>query len=126
MEPTPDRSHKSEPTYSPKSNEEEPPMPGKMPEDDFRPPVREGEAGGESAVKKDDPFKPGAGGAVESTPAAEPMPDDVVPENKTLHVLPVRQRTVVRAQYRVPRVARLQVAPQTEWQRVGEGRLARR
>jgi hypothetical protein len=38
----------------------------------------------------------------------------------------VRQRTMVRAQYRVPRVARLQVEPHTEWQWVAEGRLARR
>jgi hypothetical protein len=54
------------------------------------------------------------------------MPDDIVPGKTTLHVQPVRQRTDVRAQYRIPRVARLQVAPATEWQRVAEGRLAKR
>jgi hypothetical protein len=99
-------------------------MPGDMPEDDFRPPVREGEAGAAGAGAAADRFPPtGAGNA---TPPAEPMPDNIVPGDMTFHVLPVRQRTAVRAQYRVPRVARLQVEPQTEWQRVAEGRLARR
>ena len=94
-------------------------MPGDMPPDDFLPPARPGEAGAGGAATSNEP--PAAG-----SPAAQPMPDDILPGKTTLHVLPVRQRTDVRAQYRAPRVARLQVAPATEWQRVAEGRLAKR
>jgi len=110
LNPTPDRGRTKEKTYSP-NPAEQPPTPADMEEDDFLPPAHGGD---------------GATGGATSSPAAQPMPDAALPDKMTLHVLPVRQRTNVRAQYRVPRVARLQVSPQTDWLPVAEGRLARR
>jgi hypothetical protein len=124
MEPTPDHGQSNEKkTYSPEPKDQPPiPMPADMPEDEFRPPVREGEGASDGAGGSSTSSNPSPAG---TTPAAEPMPESILPDSATLHVLPVRQRTAVRAQYRVPRVARLHVAPSEGWG-LAEGRLAKR
>lgn len=128
LKPTPDQG-RPERTYSEPGASEKPPTPADMEDDDFKEPLRNGspstEGAGTSGTGVADPFP--AGSAAESAaPAAEPVPENILPDMSTLRVLPTRFRTDVHAQYRLPRVARLQIAPRTDWLPVAEGRLARR
>jgi hypothetical protein len=56
----------------------------------------------------------------------QPIDDRDLPQEMGLEVSPLRTRTLARAQYRLPRVARLQVEPQTRWLGVTEDRLVQR
>lgn len=123
LTPTPDRGRPSR-TYSEPAESEKPPTPADMENDDFQPPLRNGATstgGTGNSASGPDPFP-----SENAAPAAEPVPEDILPDLSTLRVLPTRYRTDVHAQYRLPRVARLQVAPRTDWLPVAEGRLARR
>lgn len=102
---------------------------GGMPDDDFVPPAKGGANGG---TGPGDPFVPPTSpasteagtGTGEQPPA--PMGDEVLPGAKVMQIAPLRTRTIARAQYRVPRVARLYVAPETRWLPASESRLVQR
>jgi hypothetical protein len=82
-----------------------------VPEDDFSPTQR---GSGESGTRTD-PFNPPRTGegsqSTEPPPPAQPMEEDAIPGAEPVLYTPVRQRTLARARYRLPHVARLHVAP---------------
>lgn len=102
-----------------------------MPEDDFGPVQRES-GGAAGSADGPDPFVPPStpagteGGSGETQPPPTPMDEEVLPGANPVHISPLRSRTIARAQYRIPRVARLQVAPETKWLPATESRIVRR
>jgi hypothetical protein len=84
-----------------------------MPDDDFGPTRRNGN-GTDSSDTDGDPFTEPVL-PMDGTAPAEPMDEDMLDGNITLRVLPVRSRVHAVAQYRTPRVARIDVAPATPW-----------
>ncbi|MBL8852264.1 MAG: hypothetical protein JNG89_21505 [Planctomycetaceae bacterium] len=104
-----------------------------MPDDDFE----ATQHGADGPDTENDPFKKpnqgaGAGAAPANTDApmpggaAEPMPESILPQEMGLQVSPLRMRTLARAQYRIPRVARFDVTPEPARFSIAESRLARR
>jgi hypothetical protein len=104
-----------------------------MPDDDFGPTQH----GADGPDTDNDPFKKpnqgagdGAGtGNTDAPPpagAAQPMPESILPSEMGLRVAPLRTRTVARAQYRVPHVARFDVTPEPGRFSIAESRLATR
>lgn len=107
-------------------------------DDDFEPSTREpAQHGADGPETNLDPFKPptgagtGAGtgsGASDAPPPVEatPIGDVIAPMEMGLRVKPVRQRTIARAQYRAPRVARFDVQPEPGRFSIAESRLVTR
>lgn len=126
-EPIPDGNQSRPRTYSSEPERAQPrTSTDNVPEDDFQPPSR----GNSPPSGTQDRFPPnvtpmgGNGGS--APPPARPLPDDETDGNLTLRVAPVRMRTSVQAQYRLPRVARLDVSPQAPASATAENRVASR
>lgn len=127
MSPKPDNGPTKARTYTEPDDQKPNSATGGMPDDDFEP-VKRGSGGAAGSADGPDPFVPpstpaGSGG---TQPPPTPMDEEVLPGANPVHISPLRSRTIARAQYRVPRVARLQVAPETKWFPASEGRIARR
>lgn len=100
-----------------------------MPEDDFGA-VNRGTGGapgkgGDPFVQPTTPAGTPAGTGTEEKPPA-PMDEKSIPNAKPVQFSPSRSRTIARAQYRVPRIARLHVVPETRWLPASEGRIVQR
>lgn len=127
LSPQPDdRPTPSEKTYA------DPPQPGSvdgMPDDDFGPTQRGTGGAGEQPDPFIDPITPeGIITPEDADPApVQPMGDEAIPGAAPVQFIPIRQRTFAQARYRVPRVARLHVEPQTTpWMTPAVSRLAKR
>ena len=87
-------------------------------DDDFGPVEREESDAG------DDPFpdfeRPVLPLGTDDDEESGPQPLDLDEENVTLRVLPTRHRVRAEARYRVPRLVRLEVAPESPWRSMGE------
>jgi hypothetical protein len=94
-----------------------------MPDDDFGPTRRNDGSGTNSTNSEEDPFTQPVLPADDASPA-EPMDEDMLDGNITLRILPVRSRVHAVAQYRTPRVARMDVSPATPWAPLPESQVA--
>lgn len=97
-----------------------------MPDDDFGPTRRNNGTnndGTNSTGADEDPFTQPVL-PMDSTTPAQPMDEDMLDGNITLRILPVRTRVHAAAQYRLPRVARMDVRPSTPWSPAPESRVA--
>lgn len=96
-----------------------------MPDDDFGPTRRNGD--NSTGAEEVDPFTQPVlpqDGAAPADPDMAPMDEDMLDGNITLRVMPVRTRVHAVAQYHLPRVARVDVTPQTPWSAHPESRVA--
>jgi hypothetical protein len=95
-----------------------------MPDDDFGPTQRN-RNGTDSTNSEEDPF-PFEEPVLPTDDASpvEPMDEDMLDGNVTLRILPVRSRVHAVAQYRTPRVARMDVTPVTPWAPLPESQVA--